>query len=50
MEIRLRVSTTAARLIRAGQWRKAMDLAPLALWPRAVIKSVWQGSRQGGAG
>lgn len=41
-EMRWHVSQAAARLIKAGQVGTALLLAPVSLWPRAVVKSLWR--------
>lgn len=41
-EIRWYVSETTARLIRSGKVKAAMALAPVVLWPRCVVKSLWR--------
>ena len=42
LQIRWYVSRASARLIQSGQWRQAMALAPVTMWPRALVKSIWR--------
>lgn len=42
LEVRWYLSQTAARMMKAGAIRKAITLAPLALWPRSVFKAIWR--------
>jgi GT2 family glycosyltransferase len=42
LDIRWYVSRAAARLIKAGHWSKGTGLAPVALWPRVLFKSIWR--------
>lgn len=42
LDIRWYVSQTTARMVKAGALRKATTLAPVALWPRSLYKSIWR--------
>jgi Glycosyl transferase family 2 len=42
LEMRWYLSQASARMLKAGQIRKATVLSPMALWPRALFKAIWR--------